>query len=173
MGSSNDSVGFDSWVPGTNNTSPSLLTMARISSNRGFLFLCFPPGDLSSRTAEDVKTSDSYKYERFRVNFSSILDFRCNIIQKHVYQRANNENLVSWFMNKLSYWITKDVNDNTNNKPSLFMPICVHFTKRQYWQLFLVNLLMTQLPSFLQVYTKFFWTLRLKNPLHPSQEKTE
>lgn len=80
MGFLNDFVGFDFWVFGINNIFLLLFIMVRILFNRGFLFLCFFLGDLFLRIVEDVKILDLYKYERFRVNFSFFLDFRCNII---------------------------------------------------------------------------------------------
>ena len=57
--------------------------------------------------------------------------------------------------------------------PSFFMPILMHLMKRQRWHEFRVNLLMTQFPVSLQEQSKFFCTVRLKKPLHPSHEKTE
>lgn len=47
---------------------------------------------------------------------------------------------------------------------SLDIPTAKHFCSRQYWQRFLVILLMLQFLSRWQVYTMSFWTLRRKKP---------
>lgn len=50
------------------------------------------------------------------------------------------------------------------NSHSLDIPTPKHFCRRQYWQRFLVTLLIMQFLSRWHVYTMFFWMLRRKKP---------
>lgn len=55
------------------------------------------------------------------------------------------------------------------NSHSLDIPTPKHFCRRQYWQRFLVTLLMMQFLSRWHVYTMFFWMLRRKKPCGDTQ----
>lgn len=56
---------------------------------------------------------------------------------------------------------------------SLDIPTAKHLWSRQYWQRFLVILLMMQFLSRWQMYTMFFCTLRRKKPCRGTREETE
>lgn len=59
----------------------------------------------------------------------------------------------------------------TVNLPSLFIPCERHFMYLQYWHLFRCLLSIVQHFSSRQAYDKSLRTVRLKNPLQPSQLK--
>ena len=54
-----------------------------------------------------------------------------------------------------------------SSSPARTIPACRHFLNRQYWHRFLCTLFISHSPEPpTHVYTRRFWTVRLKKPLH-------